>query len=201
VTGCDVVTSAFISDESRVAIRDHHHRCPPSYELDVDHPFPYLRMSSDASTGRDTRSLQYVLRSGFAGGVAGCVVSFGSSQWLKSRLLMSMSHRPRLSLLLSTESRSYSKLPIRTFRNMQVCHTPFRIMHYSSFVEEQWNWYFKGLGAVHSKLRPRSIESVVRGDFYKATLRPYSAYFRTRPSSSWPMTKFASYVVVCGTTT
>ena len=89
VTGCDVVTSAFISDESRVAIRDHHHRCPPSYELDVDHPFPYLRMSSDASTGRDTRSFQYVLRSGFAGGVAGCVVSFGSSQWLKSRLLMS----------------------------------------------------------------------------------------------------------------
>lgn len=94
------------------------HPSPTSSRAQL-YDLPALRMSSNAARAHpDTHSLSYIARSGLAGGVAGCVVRPYHSPYTCSS--SDMLHRQKQSLRRLTESRSYSRLPIQTIRNMQV---------------------------------------------------------------------------------
>ena len=81
-------------------------------------------MSSTVASHRDKRSLDYALRSGLAGGLAGCLVRTLLFLWyhLCSEGLCIFGRQKRPSHL-STESRFFSKPLTPTSRNMQVRDT------------------------------------------------------------------------------
>jgi hypothetical protein len=115
----------------------------------------------------DKRSLDYVLRSGLAGGLAGCAVGsirlyFG----LIKILIHTVISRPKLSLLPLIESKSSSKHRIHSLRNILE-------------VGPVWPW-----------LCATYINTRVLGAFTKDIRQPYYEYSHTLPSSSLHMNKF-----------
>jgi hypothetical protein len=77
-------------------------------------------MSPNAtSVQNDKQSLQYIVRSGLAGGIAGCVVCV--LIFCCEAILLIQLARQRLSLHRWTELKYYSKHTILISRNMQVC--------------------------------------------------------------------------------
>ena len=107
---------------------------PPVRELDQGRTLSFPRMPSDGSP-QDRQSLSYLLRSGFAGGVAGCVVCLllpsASTHPLTVRPLRSVCslschflnalvRRRRRSSRRSTESRFSSRRPTPSSRSMLV---------------------------------------------------------------------------------
>ena len=78
-------------------------------------------MSPNASTPRDKQSLGYIVRSGIAGGVAGCVVRTSGFQRRVSPMRLAhqdFALRPRRLLRRWTESRFSFKPRIQTSRSM-----------------------------------------------------------------------------------
>ena len=108
---------------------------PPVRELDQGRTSSFPRMPSDGSP-KDRQSLSYLLRSGFAGGVAGCVVRLflflllsllvlpptpsPLCATLYHHLLTALAFRRRRSSHRLTESRSSSRHPTPSFRSMPV---------------------------------------------------------------------------------
>jgi hypothetical protein len=131
-----------------------------------------LRMSPNvASPQTDTQSLHYIIRSGLAGGIAGCVVSRFSLSLSRS----DPGYRQRPSLLLLTESKSSFKPPTQTFRNMQVCFSS------AWWCDIYIPMFIKGRGAVHSA---QARKYTKRGDSEacsRAIPRRFFVFSPTRP--------------------
>ena len=90
------------------------------------HSIPEVHEASVAVSGAvrdhekriDKKSLDYIVRSGVAGGMAGCAVS--TKIYFEEACANQLEYRLRLLSRLSIVSRSYFRLPIHNLRNIQV---------------------------------------------------------------------------------
>lgn len=130
-------------------------------------------MSPNATSLRsDKQSLHYIVRSGMAGGIAGCVVCFSARLPPFYEAYVQLARQRRL-LHLLTESRYSFKHPILISKNMQV-----RII---STLTDRLMYFPQGHGVVHSALERRYTDEVVSWDCFKAIPLHYIAFFLTQP--------------------
>ena len=108
----------------------------------------------------DRQSLQYVLRSGLAGGVAGCVAKTVVAPLDRVKILFQASN-PDFQKYAGTSQQCRVRTPVASTALVQ------------------------GHGAVLSVPHPRYTVKLASEDSSKATLRPYSVSSRTRPLNSW----------------
>ena len=129
---------------------------PTAQHLDAD---PIAAKGLGSQKRNNKQSLDYVLRTGLAGGLAGCAVRPSPSIHIVS-LHTQQSPRPKPSSVLSTGSKFYSKP-----RTLSSQNTP-------------------ALGSASSPPCVTSTAKTACADSFVGTLQPSSASSRTPPSNS-----------------
>ena len=137
-------------------------------------------MRADGSSN-DRQSLHYIVRSGVAGGVAGCVVrplhlhSYIFFEPAAPQAKTVVAPLDRVKILFQASNPDFQKYA----GTSQQCRVRTPVAS-TALVQ--------GHGAVLSVPHPRYTVKLASEDSSKATLRPYSVSSRTRPLNSWPTT-------------